>query len=114
MTPHMPCWLAAEGNGPDRPWMGLRARLKASIDCNTFQTPAKVVCVALKRRGLILADVGRSFFMQGEASDAWEDGSVIPDLPAFWAEIQSLKGSDMEVVLPPGARLASVITLARS
>jgi hypothetical protein len=62
-------------------------------------TAARVVCVALKTYGVILADVGRSWFLTGQASNSWSE--VIPDVQAFWNEMDRMKGSDMEVIKAP-------------
>ena len=50
---------AAEGGKPSLPWLGLRARLSAAFDCASLTSPAaKTICAALKKYGVILADVG--------------------------------------------------------
>lgn len=49
------------------PWMGLRARLRASYACSSLVTAAaRTVCTAMKTYGLILADVGTSWYIGGE------------------------------------------------
>src|SRR5947208_1231417 len=49
---------ASESNDPALPPMGLRVRLKASVDVSEFPAQARVLLVALQRYGMILADNG--------------------------------------------------------
>jgi len=93
----------AEAVDPIGPWMGARARLRSSFDCNALVTKARVVCVAMQKYGLILADVGTSWFITGESSSAW--AQVVPDFAAFKAEMDLIKGRDMQIVMPPGEAL---------
>ena len=42
--------------------MGMRARVRSSYNCSNLGTPeARIICTALKRTGMILADVGSSW-----------------------------------------------------
>lgn len=53
--------------------MGMRARLRRSFACLSLKTgPARVICQALKKYGMILADVGSPWFLTGEATPAWQ------------------------------------------
>jgi hypothetical protein len=45
--------------------MGLRVRLKASVDISGFGPHARVVLTALKRYGMILADNGSPWYISG-------------------------------------------------
>lgn len=84
------------------PWMGLRTRLRSGFSCTTLKTTAaRTVCTAMKKYGLILADVGTSWFLGGEASSQWP--AVLTALggqDAFYADLKLIKGTDMEVVVP--------------
>lgn len=83
--------------------MGARARLRASFACASLSTnAARVICTAMQRYGLVLSDVGTGWFLTGEATPEWESW-LGPQLAAFRADIGSIKGSDMEIVVPPGA-----------
>jgi hypothetical protein len=55
------------------------------------------VCAALKKYGVILADLGLSWFLTGEAAPAAAWAAAIPDVPAFMADMKLIKGSYMEV-----------------
>jgi hypothetical protein len=70
--------------------MGLRVRLKASVDISTYPAQARVVLAALKRYGLILADNGSAWYISGAPDDRWDNAQL--------ATLNRIKGSDLEVV----------------
>jgi hypothetical protein len=55
------------------PPMGLRVRLKASVDISSFGPQAQVLLTALKRYGMILADNGSAWYITGAPSPSWND-----------------------------------------
>ena len=82
--------FAGHSDSADLPPMGMRVRLKASVDIGGFPPTAQVVLKALKQYGMILADNGGSWFISGAPDPRWND-----------AEIETLKrihGGDFEVV----------------
>jgi hypothetical protein len=58
------------------PPMGLRVRLKASIDISGFPRQARVVLQALKTYGMILADNGSSWYVSGAPSPRWSNDDL--------------------------------------
>ena len=78
------------------PPMGLRVRLKASVDISGFGPHAQVVLTALKRYGMILADNGSPWYISGVPSSSWDDDE--------FHKLQTLHGSDFEVVDTSGLR----------
>ena len=70
--------------------MGLRVRLKASVDLSGFGPQARVILVALQRYGMILADNGSPWYVTGAPDSRWDDDQ----LHAF----HQLTGADFEVV----------------
>ena len=72
------------------PPMGLRVRLKASVDISRFGPQAQVVLTALKKYGMILADNGSPWYISGEPNSHWNDDQL--------HLLQSLTGSSFEVV----------------
>lgn len=88
---HPATHAAGEAN-PDLPPMGLRVRLKASVNVNA---PAEgmVIVQALKTYGAILADNGSDWYFSGDQNDGW--GNVIGNVKKA---LDQLKGSDFEVV----------------
>jgi hypothetical protein len=83
---------ATSGPGGDaRPPLGLRVRLKSTVDPSTFAAPAAVVIRAMQKYGLILADNGSDWFVSG-APDARFDDELMHD------EFARITGNDFEVV----------------
>jgi hypothetical protein len=56
--------------------MGARFRLKASFDCSPLRHPARVVCVALKRYGMFVADNGSNWYLTGAPDPRWDDDAL--------------------------------------
>jgi hypothetical protein len=78
------------------PPMGLRVRLKASVDISGFGPNARIVLTALKRYGMILADNGAPWYITGVPDTRWNDDEM--------HQLQNLHGSDFEVVNTSGLR----------
>ena len=76
------------------PPMGLRVRLKASVDISRFGPHAQIVLTALKRYGMILADNGSPWYVSGAPDSRWNDD----EMHVF----QTLYGTDFEVVNTSG------------
>jgi hypothetical protein len=74
--------------------MGLRVRLKASVDISGFGPQTRIVLTALKRYGMILADNGSPWFVSGVPDSRWNDGEM--------HALQTLHGTDFEVVNTSG------------
>ena len=85
---------AGSGNGSHLPPMGLRVRLKADFNIGGFGPQARVILVAMKRYGMILADNGSPWFFSGSSDIRWDDDQL--------NDLKSLRGSDFEVVNTSG------------
>ena len=72
------------------PPMGLRVRLKASVDISRYGRQARVVLQALKTYGMILADNGSPWYISGASDPHFDDD----DLHA----LGQITGADFEVV----------------
>jgi hypothetical protein len=81
---------ASSSNDPSLPPMGLRVRLKASFDLRPFPRQARIVLVALKRYGMLLADNGSDWYISGAPSPGWSNDQL--------HTLGRVKGSDFEVV----------------
>ncbi len=77
--------------GDERPPLGLRVRLKSSVDPDTFAAPAAVIIRAMQKYGLILADNGSDWFVTGAPDPRWDD-ELMHD------EFARITGNDFEVV----------------
>jgi hypothetical protein len=72
------------------PPMGLRVRLKASVDISHLPRQARIVAQALKRYGMILADNGSPWYISGAPDASWSDAAL--------HELDHLTGRDFQVV----------------
>jgi hypothetical protein len=81
---------ASSSNDPALPPMGLRVRLKASVDISHLPPQARVVAQAMKTYGLILADNGSQWYVSGAPSPHWSNDQL--------HALGVLRGSDFEVV----------------
>jgi hypothetical protein len=81
---------AGDSNDPSLPPMGLRLRLKASFDVSGFPRQARIVLVALKRYGMLVADNGSSWYITGAPDPRWSNDQL--------HTLGRVKGSDFEVV----------------
>lgn len=80
-----------------RPPMGMRVRLKASVDISSYPAQAQVILRALKKYGMIVADNGSDWYVSGTADARWNDTEI--------NTLKRLKGSDFEVV-----KMGTVVT----
>jgi hypothetical protein len=81
---------ASSSSDPSLPPMGLRVRLKASVDISRLPRQARIVATALKRYGMILADNGSPWYVSGAPSPHWSNDQL--------HALGQLTGADFEVV----------------
>ena len=74
---------ASDSNDPDRPPMGQRFRLKASVNIDIYPgtgTPVsaanKVILRTLKAYGMFLADNGSAWYISGAPDTRWDDDDL--------------------------------------
>jgi hypothetical protein len=82
--------FASDSTDASLPPMGLRLRLKASFDVTGFPRQARIVLVALKRYGMLVADNGSSWYISGAPDPHWSNDQL--------HTLSRVKGSDFEVV----------------
>jgi hypothetical protein len=82
--------FASSSDDPSLPPMGLRVRLKASVDISGFPRQARIVLQALKTYGMILADNGSSWYISGAPSPHWSNDDL--------HTLGRITGADFEVV----------------
>jgi len=75
---------------PSYPPMGVRFRLKDSVDLARYSPETQVLLRALKTYGMILADNGSPWFISGAPDDRWDNDAL--------AQLRTLHGSDFEAV----------------
>ena len=81
---------ASESTDPDRPPMGLRLRLRADFDETPFPACVQVILRGLKKYGMIVADNGSNWYVNGAPDSRWNDDEL--------HSLGSVKGHDFEVV----------------
>jgi len=70
--------------------MGLRIRLKASVNISGYPLEDQIILTALKRYGMLLADNGSPMYLTGAPDSRWSDDNL--------HLLQQLHGSDFEAV----------------
>ena len=81
---------ASSSTDPSLPPMGLRVRLKASVNISALPPQARIVAQAMKTYGMILADNGSNWYISGAPSPHWSNDQL--------HALGGLTGSDFEVV----------------
>jgi hypothetical protein len=81
---------ASSSNDPSLPPMGLRVRLKASVNVASFPKQSRTVLRALQRYGMILADNGSPWYVSGAPNKHWSNDDL--------HSLGRLTGADFEVV----------------
>jgi hypothetical protein len=81
---------ASSSTDPTRPPMGLRLRLKSSVNISGYGPQARVVLQALKDYGMILADNGSALYVSGAPDERWNNSDL--------ATLRGIKTSDFEAV----------------
>jgi hypothetical protein len=82
--------FASSSTDPNLPPMGLRVRLKASVNISTYPPEIRVILQALKDYGMFLADNGSPWYISGAPDERWDNDMLhLMDV---------LQGSDFEAV----------------
>ncbi len=81
---------ASDSDDPNLPPMGLRLRLKKSFPVKDFPRQARIVLIALKRYGMIVADNGSDWYVSGAPNRHWNNDAL--------HTLGDVKGSDFVVV----------------
>ena len=69
---------------------GARIRLKAGLNISSYSATNQVILKAMKKYGLILADIGSNLYITGAPDQRWNNDDL--------RKLGQLKGSDFEVV----------------
>jgi hypothetical protein len=81
------------------PPMGMRVRLKASVDISKYPADLRVILTALKQYGAFVADNGSSGFLTGVPDARWNMNDML--------QIRSLHVSDLEFVNESGNQVSA-------
>lgn len=82
--------FASSRTDASQPPMGMRVRLKASVNISGYPPNVQVILRALKTYGMFLADNGSSFYLTGAHDMRWNDEEL--------STMKQLRGRDFEVV----------------
>jgi len=85
-----PARHAAGSGGADLPPMGLRLRLKASVNVAGLPAQARVIATAMKTYGVIVADNGSPWYITGSEDTRWNNDAL--------DALKALAGSQFEAV----------------
>ena len=77
--------------------MGMRLRLKSGYDITSFSPVNQVILTAMKKYGIILADIGSDLFVTGAPDDRWDNDDL--------QKLKAVKATNFEVV-----QLGSIIS----
>jgi hypothetical protein len=69
---------------------GAKLRLKANFDISGFPPNVQVILTALKKYGLILADIGSNLYISGAPDERWDNDQL--------QQLGTIKATDLEVV----------------
>ena len=80
---------ASSSSDEDLPPMGLRLRMKADYDCSGYSEEVQVICTALKRYGMFVADNGSNWYVSGAHDPRWSDDNLgdLKDVPGDAFEV---------------------------
>jgi hypothetical protein len=81
---------ASDQTDPNLPPMGLRFRMKADYDCSAYSAEVQVICTALKKYGMIMADNGSNWYLSGAPDSRFSDDNL--------GDLKTIAGSAFEVV----------------
>lgn len=69
---------------------GARVRLKNSFDISSYPARIQIILKAMKKYGIILADIGSNLYISGAPDERWNNDEL--------RLLGNIKGSDLEVV----------------
>jgi len=70
--------------------MGMRLRLKPDYDISGFSGTNQVLLTAMKKYGIMLADIGSDLYLSGAPDERWDNDDL--------RQLNAVKASDFEVV----------------
>jgi hypothetical protein len=91
---HPATHFASNNTDPNVPPMGLRFRMKASYNCGGFSGEVQVICAALKKYGMFVADNGSDWYITGAPDPRWSDDRL--------GDLKTIPGDAFEVVATDG------------
>ena len=87
---HPATHYASSSTDPTQPPMGLRLRMKSSYSCSAYSSEVQVICAALKKYGMFVADNGSDWYVSGAHDPRWSDDRL--------GDLKKIPGSAFEAV----------------
>jgi hypothetical protein len=87
---HPATHYASSSTDPSLPPMGLRLRMKASYSCASYSAEVQVICAALKKYGMLVADNGSDWYVSGDHDPRWNDDAL--------GDLKRVPGSAFEAI----------------
>jgi hypothetical protein len=87
---HPATHYASSSTDATRPPMGLRLRMKAAYSCSAYSSEVQVICTALKKYGMFVADNGSDWYVSGAHDPRWSDDRL--------GDLRKVPGSAFEAV----------------
>jgi hypothetical protein len=82
---------------PERPPLGARLRVKASLDISKFPKDVQVILRCAQTYGLIIADNGSDVFISGEPDERWNNDMLATIRKVFVSELEFVDQTPMIV-----------------
>ena len=73
---HPATHFASDTTNQNVPPMGLRLRMKSGYNCSSYSHETQVVCAALKKYGMFVADNGSDWYITGQHDPRWNDEAL--------------------------------------
>lgn len=87
---HPATHYASADSNSNLPPMGMRVRMKASYNINSFTGNSKIILMALKKYGMFVADNGSNWYISGSTDGRWNDTDL--------NQLKTVPGSAFEVL----------------
>jgi hypothetical protein len=86
---HPATHYASNITDPSYPPMGMRVRMKANYNCSWASSEVQVICTAMKKYGMIVADNGSDWYVSGAPDSRWNDDRIgdLKQVPASAFEV---------------------------
>ncbi len=89
--------FASSDTSPNLPPMGLRVRLKASVNISAYPQQIRVILRAMKDYGMIVADNGSSWYISGAPDERWDNDMLHLMDPLSGADFEAVDESGLMI-----------------
>jgi len=96
---------SSTNTNPDLPPMGLRLRLKASVDISSFPLQSRIILTALKKYGMFVADnsgYNHNLIISGAPDNGWNNQDLLQLLRIQGLDFEAVDESSLQVSIDSG------------